>query len=617
MRLTSCVRDNRDMESDSGDGRDSDLAGAATIPVEPSFDTLPETQGHAPSTSAASDRYRLEASIGKGGMGEVMSAHDYQLGRSVAIKRMVAANAAPDAVARFVREAEVQARLDHPAIPPVYELWHDERGRPLFAMKRLSGVTLADLIASTDEATRRKFSRNALLRAFVDVCLAIEFAHTRGVIHRDLKPANIMLGEFGDVYVLDWGVARVLTDGSQDIRPSESPAPAAADPKTVAGSLLGTPGYMAPEQISASRDLDGRADVYALGCILFEILVGSPLHRHGVGIESALAGTDARPSVRAPDRDIAPELDAICVRATMVDRDERFATAREVGDAVQRYLDGDRDLALRTRLAADALALARSHVAEASSAAQRQPAIRAAGRALALDPSSTEAAELVAQLMLEPPADTPPEVSHELEALDDVTMRSQSRLGGFASIAYVAFLPLMYAAGFRDAWFFGGITALVALILYLAFVSRMRMLWIGYVTFVANSLVIAIVARATSPFLIAPGLALLSVMLYSVHPRIGRAWFLWATSAAVVMLPWVAELVGLLSPTTLVKENTLVLHLAAQSLDSTIIRIGLAVYVLFVLALATVMPRALATQRLAMARALQLQSWQLRQLVPH
>src|SRR5262245_50033275 len=230
-------------------------------------------------------------------MGEILGAIDDQIGREVAVKRMKRAPS-ERAQSRFFREACIQGRLDHPAIVPVHELGVDHDGRPFFTMKKLTGTTLSDKLLDDEPHLR-------LLRAFVDVCLAVEFAHSRGVIHRDLKPANIVLGDYGEVYVLDWGIAKLVDD----------------EEHTGVGATIGTPGYMSPEQISNAADVDERADVYALGCMLFEILAGEPLHPRGDdGIASALVGCDARPSLRAPSFDIPPELDALCVAATERDR---------------------------------------------------------------------------------------------------------------------------------------------------------------------------------------------------------------------------------------------------------------------------------------------------------
>ncbi|HWO24501.1 MAG TPA: serine/threonine-protein kinase [Kofleriaceae bacterium] len=639
--------------------------------------------------SQSPGRYCIEALIGRGGMGEVVSARDEQIGRSVAIKRLRAPNAPADVVARFVREARIQGRLDHPAIPPVHELWRDERGQPFFVMKQLSGITLSEVLARSGAAeeaaeTRddpdgddgaksgardpdtakagptakhaardgaadpasapasepkpdapRRFTRQHLLRAFVDVCLAIEFAHTRGIVHRDLKPANVMLGEFGDVYVLDWGVARVLASGAQDL--AEDVAPAAPPPDlgdTVAGLVLGTPGYMSPEQARGDADLDGRADVYALGCILFEILTGEPLHASGeAGLAEAKAGVDARASRRAPDREIPPELDLVCVKATRLDRGERYATARAVGDAVQRYLDGDRDVAMRKKLAASELDIAKAALERsaaidtaADTAAgtaidaaihDRRTAIRAAARALALDPSSREAAELVARLMIEPPPEVPPEVVRELAAVDEQAMRAQSRFGALALLAYFVFFPLMFWAGLRETWFMLSGSALAATTLATAMLrTRRPAMGLVYATFAGNVLIVGVLGRALTPLLLAPGTAAVIAMVYAMHPRIGRAWALWVTLAAAVLLPWLGELTGVISPTLFIGERGVSLRIAAERLDTDILTFTLALYTLAVIGAATWLSRAFARNRIAMQHSLHLQAWQLRQLVP-
>ena len=427
-------------------------------------------------------RYLMRDMLGRGGMGDVLLATDAQIGRDVAVKRM--RDRRSTSVARFLREARIQGRLDHPAIVPVHEVAVDAENRPYFVMKRLTGTTLADILAarghvSLETSSIDKHPLSRLLRAYSDVCLAVEFAHTRGVIHRDLKPANIMLGDFGEVYVLDWGVARVIGDDaieSLEIEPSKGPAGA-----TEAGTVLGTIGYMPPEQLRGMA-IDRRADVYALGCILFEILAGQPLHPPGE-LTAAFDDYDARPSVRAPTRDVPPELEALVVRATAPEPENRPKTARELSDRVQRYLDGDRDIALRRRLAREQLLAARASLIDDDSVsmttsaitrkppdpAQRRAAMQHAGRALALDPSSTEAAALVGRIMLEPPRETPPEVDAELTAIDNVNFRAQARIAFVAFLSYLVFLPLMLWVGLDDLRYLGAVGGMTLINTLLAY----------------------------------------------------------------------------------------------------------------------------------------------------
>ena len=614
------------------DHRKGELTNTAPHAPGGSADTPTEADTRVPTSAAAEDRllagaanrlavgarYRLGDVIGRGGMGEVVSAHDTQLGRSVAIKRLRTSAAPEEAVSRFLREARIQGRLDHPAVVPVHELSQDDAGQPFFVMKQLTGITLADVLAADDPAPTDRYPRQRLLRAFVEVCLAIEFAHTRGVVHRDLKPANIMLGDFGEVYVLDWGIARVIGDdpraaGFDDVDTLEGGASA-----TLAGAMLGTPGYMAPEQIHGDAGLDGRADVYALGCILFELLAGQPLHRRGqTALASTLAGLDARPSVRAPEREIAPELDAVCVAATALEPGERPTTAREVGDAVQRFLDGDRDLATRAKLARDELAAAQAARARGNSPADRRDAIRAAARALALDPSSTDAGVLVGRLMMEPPAEAPPEVELEVEASDMAAIRSHAGIALRALPSYLLFFPVLYLAGLRGTWYLVGGPILVGLLVLAAHrLTRHVSLATILLGFGANGLLIACFSRVLSPLLVAPGLATLGVMVFAMHPWAGRAWLLCAGYLAMALLPWLAELVGLLSPTISVSGDTLVLRTAGARLEPTVTQAGLALFIVILVGLATMLSRSLANNRRDMQRTLQLQSWQLRQLVP-
>jgi serine/threonine-protein kinase len=534
-------------------------------------------------------------------MGEIVSVHDEQIGRSVAIKRLHGRDVAPGVIARFLREARIQARLEHPAIVPMHEL-HDAGDEPYFVMKKVAGVPLQDAIAERP--------RTALLRAFVEVCLAIEFAHTHGVIHRDLKPANILLGDFGEVYVVDWGIARVVSDAAirADFADIDGVASRASDP----GTIVGTPGYMSPEQIRGDAAIDGRSDVYALGCILFEILAGKRLHPRGQALVSALEGVDARASVH---RDVPPELDEACVKATAVEPDARFTSARALADAVQRYLDGDRDLALRRDLARADLDRAR----DALACNDRAEALRAGSRAIALDPHAREAAELVARLMLEPPEQAPPEVEQELLAADLADMRRQASRTGLSGLGLglLLLVTLTYFAGLHDTWYIATLVGMVVLaVVSTRIVVDWPVNWLVWRTIAANTLVLVVIALATTPILIAPGVAVLTAGLLAARPRLRPIWLIYALSVAAMLVPWGLEVIGYLPRTIDVTGDGLVLHLATTRLDGSVALAGLALWVVYGPALALILTRSIFRDRSRMERSLHVQAWQLRQLVP-
>src|SRR6185437_2580174 len=299
--------------------------------------TLPLSGGGPPSGADPSlaehgfaARYATVDALGAGGMGEVVLCRDRRVGREIAMKRIRREWSSDAGVrARFVLEARVQGSLEHPAVVPVYDLGLTAEGEAYFTMKRVRGTNLEQVLASLaagDPTVERAYFRRKLLTALAQVCLAVELAHGRGLVHRDLKPGNVMFGDFGEVYVLDWGLAKV--PGALAALPSTG-APLSQGKLTSAGSMLGTPGYMAPEQ-ARGEELDARADVYALGAILFEILTLRPLHEGSTGaalIASALAGADAHASSRAPDRDVPPELEAAWERATALDPRDRLSSA--------------------------------------------------------------------------------------------------------------------------------------------------------------------------------------------------------------------------------------------------------------------------------------------------
>jgi serine/threonine-protein kinase len=318
-----------------GDTTERSIWRAATVAVdtpEP-LDTVTPHEDAAVGVPGA--RYQIRDVLGIGGMGEVRLCRDEAIGRDVALKTLIdARQASAHAQRRFLREARVQGQLEHPSIVPVYDLGTAPGGELFFTMRRVRGHTLAEILealASGDAAMAASYSRRKLLGAFVRVCLAIDYAHARGVLHRDLKPSNLMLGDFGEVYVLDWGIARLVSEQA-----TSAPIVVARADLVNEGSMVGTPGYMSPEQLFGLGDIqDARTDVYSLGAILFEILTFRRLHV-GESFEALAKSTGASTGERASAvaSEVPPELDEICARAASRDRQSRFASARELADAI-------------------------------------------------------------------------------------------------------------------------------------------------------------------------------------------------------------------------------------------------------------------------------------------
>ncbi|HEY4240075.1 MAG TPA: serine/threonine-protein kinase [Kofleriaceae bacterium] len=561
------------------------------------------------------DRYELGATIGRGGMGEVFAARDSEIGRDVALKRIRSEKATEAARQRFIREARIQARLDHPAIVPVHDIGTDDDGLPFFTMKRLAGRTLHDTLADAPPLAET-------LRAFAEVCHAIDFAHARGIIHRDLKPANIMLGDFGETYVLDWGVACALSEDRETPVPRATPIPrvrggaSTSDATTMAGALLGTAGYMAPEQMQSAAEVGTAADVYALGAVLFEILTGERLHPDGdAAIGSTLAGDTWSPAARRPDRAVPPELDALCASALSWDPEAR-PSAHDLALRIQRFLDGDRDIARRIALAARCLADAQAALASGSPD-RRAEAVAAAGRALALDPESRDAAALVARLLIEPPPALPRELAAQLDRTDADMARQRGRN---AALAYGSLLPLSLFVPFlrvRD-WI-----PLVSLWLAIAFVmliawttwrtGRVRT-WLVLGSGVAMSV---LMSRLAGPFMLAPTIICGTLFSVTALPRVvSHRWITaaWVTCAALV--PLALEWLGILSPTASVIDGHLSMRSAIFETHGPLDLAALVTANLVFLLVCGFYAHRISRDRRLAERELQIRAWHLAKLLP-
>ena len=288
-------------------------------------------------------------------MGAVLKGRDPDLGRELAVKVLLEKHRDdPEMVCRFVEEAQIAGQLQHPGIVPVYELGTFSDRRPYFAMRLVKGRTLASLLADRPDP-RRDLPR--FLAIFEAVAQTVAYAHARGVIHRDLKPSNVMVGAFGEVQVMDWGLAKVLPQGgaADDAsagRPEEetiiATARSASDSDlSLAGSVMGTPSYMAPEQARGEVDaLDERSDVFALGSILAEILTGKPAFtgRNSGEIHRKAARGDLAPAFARLDASGSdPELIALAKDCLGPERDDRPRDAGEIARAIGSYRAGVED----------------------------------------------------------------------------------------------------------------------------------------------------------------------------------------------------------------------------------------------------------------------------------
>jgi serine/threonine-protein kinase len=298
-------------------------------------------------------KYEVHEEVARGGMGLVLRARDTTLDREVALKVMLRwPSERPDLVRRFVAEAKLLGRLQHPAIVPLHELGELPDGRPYLAMKLIQGRTLAELLPGRPA---NAVERARLLPLFAQVCRAAGYAHAQGVLHRDLKPANIMVGAFGEVQLMDWGLAKVLRDRPEEPSLPEPSSVSTAEGATQAGSVLGTWPYMAPEQARGAQDeLDGRTDVFGLGAILCEMLTGRPPY---AGTTAAKVQRQAQSAdltdalARLADCGADAKLVELARRCLAPQPADRPADGQAVAEAVEAYLAGVQERLRRAELA--------------------------------------------------------------------------------------------------------------------------------------------------------------------------------------------------------------------------------------------------------------------------
>ncbi len=316
------------------------------------------TDPNEPQSDAHLGPYTVTQTLGRGGMGVVYRVHDQRLKRTVAAK--VTHEALEDGSpehARFVEEAQITAQLRHPSIVSVHELSTLPDGRSYFTMEEVEGYTLAEVLEQLHAASATDWGQSAqgwtfkrLIESFRRTCEAVAYAHSRGVVHRDLKPSNVMLGRFGEVLIMDWGLSKVLDQDSavpEPVHTERSEIPEGSSTATSAGALMGTPAFMPPEQAKGDWAKVGfTSDVYSLGAILYNILKGHPPYQGSIHevIRAVIKGELEPPDAPsdAPTPPVPQDLSEICLRAMAPDPKARHSDASELAADVGAWLDGSR-----------------------------------------------------------------------------------------------------------------------------------------------------------------------------------------------------------------------------------------------------------------------------------
>ncbi len=530
------------------------------------LDLLSELAG-----GSVSAQLELGATIGEGGMGIVRIAEQVALGRKVAVKTLRSERKSSAAVVDLLREAWVTGSLEHPNIVPIYHVGLDESGSPIIVLKRIEGVEWSSLIHDAD-GIRARFGATDLLEWNIEILLqvlnAVRFAHSRGVVHRDLKPDNVMIGEFGEVYLLDWGIAvSVRDDGSGRM-------PLARD----ATQMAGTPCYMAPEMLGEA-EITTRTDIYLAGAVLYEMLAGHAPHQGDSALSIITSVAASQPELPG---DVPAVLAGICRRAMARAPNARHDTADELRAALQRYLhhrDSDRLAAQAQARLSELLEFLQSPLDDA--ATQRQRVYKLFGEcrfgfqeALARWPESPDANEglrwairamieeelrqgsprTAATLLAElerPPAELGARVERALEAAEQERRHAAAlarehdasvgqRTRWFVSIVLgVAFTTLPLLGALRQSWvdaqsvksLIGFSTGFIVILLGIGAWSRDSMMKTAINRNIFASMLVVFAAQ----ILLAGGANLLDLPVVSIQVLMPFLWTVIASMMAIVV----------------------------------------------------------------------------------
>jgi WD40 repeat protein/serine/threonine protein kinase len=330
---------------------DASLAQVGSGSTEHDFDPDRTTSYAVGTGTSDGQRFRVLRPHAQGGLGAVFVALDTELNREVALKQILEKHTDdPDSRARFLLEAEITGRLEHPGVVPVYGLGCDAQGRPFYAMRFVKGQSLKEAIARFHDAENRdgsdprqwNLALRQLLNRFVAVCNVIAYVHSRGVIHRDLKPANILLGPYGETLVVDWGLAKVVGRGQEAAHAGAVEVtlqPGSSSNETLPGTALGTPAYMSPEQAEGRLGQVGPlSDIYSLGATLYGLLTGKPPLEGAVGEVLGRAQRGEFPPPRKVNQRVPPALEAVCLKAMATKPEDRYPSSRVLAEDLEHWL---------------------------------------------------------------------------------------------------------------------------------------------------------------------------------------------------------------------------------------------------------------------------------------